>query len=47
MMKPDVVGAILQEMATPVQGAASLAGRAAKLSDKLRLLKQEDISQTP
>jgi flagellar motility protein MotE (MotC chaperone) len=47
LMKPDVVGAILQEMATPVQGVPSLANRAAKLSDDLRLLKLEEKTQTP
>lgn len=44
MMKPDIVGAILQEMAKPGPSSAGLANRAAKISDQLRLLKQDPIT---
>jgi flagellar motility protein MotE (MotC chaperone) len=46
LMKPDAVGAILQEMATPTPGAPSLAERAAKLSNELRLLEKKDSPPT-
>lgn len=39
-MKPDPVGQILQEMAQTKDGGGTLAGRAANLSNKLRLLRQ-------
>lgn len=39
-MKPDPVGQILEEMARTKDGEGTLAGRAAALSDKLRLVRQ-------
>jgi flagellar motility protein MotE (MotC chaperone) len=39
-MKPDPVGQILEEMARPTEGRVSNAGRAATISNKLRLLRQ-------
>jgi len=39
-MKPDPVGQILQEMAQTKDGGGTLAGRAAELSNRLRLLRQ-------
>ena len=40
-MKPDVTGAIFQEMARSAGPDGSLAARAARLSDQLRLLQNE------
>lgn len=39
-MKPDPVGQILEEMARTREGEGTLAGRAAVISNKLRLLRQ-------
>lgn len=39
-MKPDPVGQILEEMARTKEGEGTLAGRAAVISNKLRLLRQ-------
>jgi flagellar motility protein MotE (MotC chaperone) len=39
-MKPDPVGLILEEMARTKDGEGTLAGRAATISNKLRLLRQ-------
>jgi flagellar motility protein MotE (MotC chaperone) len=46
-MKPDPVGRILEEMAQTKDGAGTLAGRAAVISNKLRLLRQVRAEETP
>jgi len=49
LMKPDVVAKILGEMSRTADGAgnatSSMAARAAKISDQLRLFKQEQPPQ--
>lgn len=45
-MKPDPVGQILEEMARTKDGEGSLAGRAADISNKLRLVRQVTAEQT-
>lgn len=44
-MKPDPVGQILEEMARTKDGEGTLAGRAADLSNKLRLLRQATAAE--
>jgi flagellar motility protein MotE (MotC chaperone) len=46
-MKPDPVGQILEEMARTKDGEGTLAGRAAVISNKLRLLRQVRAEETP
>lgn len=46
-MKPDPVGQILEEMARTKEGEGTLAGRAAVISNKLRLLHQVRAGTSP